>query len=212
MNIECCDSSKSIYFGCLFFRLKMSMSEQQIRSFIAFDLENDSVTNRIASIQKSLLQTNADLKMVEPKNIHITVRFLGPINPDMVDKIYAAMQNVKFTPFNIQLSGLGVFPTINYPRIVWAGIRDGAEQLKSIFEQLEPQIHDLGFAPDPNGFSPHLTIARVRSGANKQRLVDFAERQENYDFGNIRASCLRLKKSQLLPKGPAYSTLKEYCP
>jgi 2'-5' RNA ligase len=205
-------SSKSIYFGWLFFRLKMSMSEQQIRSFIAFDLENDSVINRIASIQKSLLQTNADLKMVEPKNIHITVRFLGPITPEMVDKVYASMRNIKFTPFNIQLSGLGVFPTINYPRVVWAGITDGADQLKRIFEQLEPQIHDLGFAPDPNGFSPHLTIARVRSGANKQRLVDFVERQENYDFGNIRASCLRLKKSQLSPKGPAYSTLREYCP
>jgi 2'-5' RNA ligase len=190
----------------------MSMSEQQIRSFIAFDLENDSVLNRIASVQKSLIQTNADLKLVEPKNIHITIRFLGSISPDMVEKVYATIKNVKFTPFNIQLSGLGVFPTINYPRVVWAGITDGADQLKSIFEQLEPQIHDLGFAPDPNGFSPHLTIARVRSGANKQRLVDFVQRQENYDFGNIRGSCLRLKKSQLSPKGPAYSTLKEYCP
>ena len=86
------------------------------------------------------------------------------------------------------------------------------KQLKSIFEQLEPQIHDLGIAPDPNGFSPHLTIARVRSGANKQRLVDLVQRQENYDFGIIRADCLRLKKSQLSSKGPTYTTLKEYCP
>jgi len=187
------------------------MSEQ-IRSFIAFDIDNDSVVNRIASAQKLLIQTNADLKLVEPKNIHITVRFLGAINPEMVEKVYATMKNVKFTPFNIQLTGLGVFPTMNYPRVVWAGITDGAGQLKSIFEQLEPQIHDLGFAPDPNGFSPHLTIARVRSGANKQRLVDLVQRQENFDFGIIRADSLRLKKSQLSPRGPAYSTLKEYSP
>ncbi len=187
------------------------MSEQ-IRSFIAFDIDNDSVVNRIASAQKLLIQTNADLKLVEPKNIHITVRFLGAINPEMVEKVYAAMENVKFTPFNIQITGLGVFPTTNYPRVVWAGITDGADQLKSIFEQLEPQIHDLGFAPDPNGFSPHLTIARVRSGANKQRLVDLVQRQENFDFGIIRADSLRLKKSQLSPRGPVYSTLKEYCP
>jgi len=191
--------------------MKMSMSEQ-IRSFIAFDIDNDSVLNRLAAAQKMLIQTNADLKLVEPKNIHVTVRFLGLISPDMVEKVHAAMKNIKFTPFNIQLSGLGVFPTINYPRVVWAGITDGAQQLISIFEQLEPQIHDLGFAPDPNGFSPHLTIARVRSGANKQRLVDLVQRQENYDFGNIRADCLRLKKSQLSSKGPMYSTLKEYCP
>jgi 2'-5' RNA ligase len=187
------------------------MSEQ-IRSFIAFDIENEGLINRLAAAQKMLIQTNADLKLVEPKNIHITLRFLGPINPDMVESVYAAMKNVKFTPFNISLHGLGVFPTLNYPRVVWAGITDGAEQLKSIFEQLEPQIHELGFKPDPNGFSPHITIARVRSGANKQRLVDLIERQSEYEFGNIRAECLRLKKSQLSPHGPTYTTLKEYCP
>ncbi len=159
-----------------------------------------------------LFQTNADLKLVEPKNIHVTIRFLGPINPEMVEKVYGAMKEVKFVPFNIQLQGLGVFPTINYPRVGWAGITLGAEELRSIFEQLEPKIHDLGFAPDPNGFSPHLTIGRVRSGANKQRRVDLVQRQENYDFGAIRADCLRLKRSQLSPKGPTYTTLKEYCP
>jgi 2'-5' RNA ligase len=188
------------------------MSEPQIRSFIAFDMKNDNVLNRIAAAQKLLMQTNADLKMVETSNIHITLRFLGGINAEMVDKVYAVMKNVKFSPFNVRLSGLGVFPTLNYPRVVWAGITDGAQQLTSIFEQLEPQIHELGFAPDPNGFTAHLTIARVRSGANKQRLVDLVTKQANYDFGIIRADCLRLKKSQLSPNGPAYSTLKEYCP
>ena len=188
------------------------MSEQKIRSFIAFDIQNDSVLNRLAATQKLLIQTNADLKLVEPANIHISLRFLGEINTEMVEKVYSVMKKLKFSPFNVLLNGLGVFPTLNYPRVVWAGITDGAEQLKSIFEQLEPQIHELGFAPDPNGFSPHLTIARVRSGANKQRLVDIVTRQANYDFGIIRADCLRLKKSQFSPRGPNYSTLKEYCP
>ncbi|MDD3792694.1 MAG: RNA 2',3'-cyclic phosphodiesterase [Candidatus Bathyarchaeota archaeon] len=187
------------------------MSEQ-IRSFVAFDIENDSVKSRIAAAQKMLIQTNADLKLVEPKNIHVTIRFLGAINPEMIDQIYTAMKNIKYTPFNIQLNGLGVFPTVNYPKVVWAGITAGAQELRSIFEQLEPQIHELGIAPDPKGFTPHLTIARVRSGANKQRLVDLVTRQENYDFGNIRADCLKLKKSELLPAGPKYTTLKEYCP
>ncbi len=191
--------------------LEENMSEQ-IRSFIAFDIQNEGITNRIAAAQKLLMQTNADLKLVEPKNIHITVRFLGAISPEMVDKVYEVMRKVKFVPFNIQLQGLGVFPTVNYPRVVWAGITLGAEQLKSIFEQLEPMIHELGFAPEPNGFNPHLTIARVRSGTNKQRLVDFVNRQSEYEFGNIKGNCLRLKKSQLSPMGPTYTTLKEYCP
>ena len=91
----------------------------------------------------------------------------------MVEKIYAAMKNIKFTPFNIQLTGLGVFPTVNYPRVVWAGITDGAQQLKSIFEQLEPQLHDLGFAPEPEGFTPtpnHRTRPNRRKQTTPRRL------------------------------------------
>ena len=187
------------------------MSEQ-IRSFLAFDMQNDTVLNRLSVVQKLLIQTNADLKLVEPANIHITLRFLGGISADMAEKVYDAMKKVKFTPFNVQIHGLGVFPTLNYPRVVWAGITEGAEELKNIFSQLEPQIQALGFEPDAKGFNPHLTIARVRSGANKQRLADLVTKNVDYDFGSIKADCLRLKKSQLSPKGSTYSTFKEYCP
>ena len=65
--------------------LEVTMSEQ-LRSFIAFDIQNEGIINRIAATQKLLMQTNADLKLVEPKNIHITVRFLGAMAPEMVDK------------------------------------------------------------------------------------------------------------------------------
>lgn len=187
------------------------MSEQ-IRSFIAFDLDNEQVLNRLSAAQKLLVETGADLKLVEPENIHVTMRFLGGISPSMVDKIYETMKNVKFTPFTIQLNGLGVFPSMNYPRVVWAGMKTGVEQLKSIFSQLEPQIRVLGFEPDAHGFSPHLTIARVRSSANKQRLAELVTKKSDYEFGTIKADCLRLKKSQLSPKGPTYSTLREVCP
>jgi 2'-5' RNA ligase len=187
------------------------MSEQ-IRSFIAFDMQNEQVLSRFAAAQKLLLETGADLRPVAPQNIHITTRFLGDISPGMVDKIWEAMKNVKFIPFNIKLYGLGVFPSLNYPRVVWAGMTEGVEQLKSIFTQLEPQIRSLGFAADAYGFSPHLTIARVRSGANKQNLADFVTKKADFEFGIIKADCLRLKRSQLSPKGPTYSTLREVCP
>jgi RNA 2',3'-cyclic 3'-phosphodiesterase len=96
--------------------------------------------------------------------------------------------------------------------VVWAGMTTGVEQLKSIFSQLEPQIRVLGFEADAHGFSPHLTIARVRSAKNKDRLAEFVTKRTAYEFGEISADCLKLKKSQLSPKGPTYSTLKEYCP
>jgi len=187
------------------------MSEQ-IRGFIAFDMQNEQVLGRLAAAQKLLVDTGADLKLVEPKNIHVTIRFLGDISLGMVDKVYEAMKNVKFTPFSIQLSGLGVFPSLNYPRVVWAGMTDGVEQLKSIFTQLEQKIRALGFSADAYGFSPHLTIARVRSGVNKQHLAELVTKKADYEFGFIKADCLRLKRSELSPKGPTYSTLREFCP
>jgi len=187
------------------------MSER-IRSFIAFDMENEQVLSRLGAAQKLLVETGADLKLVAPQNIHLTTRFLGDISPGMVDKVYEAIRNVKFTPFSIQLRGLGVFPSLNYPRVVWAGMTDGVEQLKGIFTQLEPKIRALGFPADAHGFSPHLTIARVRSALNKQRLAELVTKKADYEFGTIKADCLRLKRSELSPKGPTYSTLREFCP
>ena len=187
------------------------MSEP-IRSFLAFDIESDTVLNRLAAAQNLLVQTDADLKLVEPQNIHITVRFLGNITPAMVEKIFEEMKQVQFVPFNVQIKGLGAFPDLRYPRVVWAGITEGADQLKNVFSQLEPRLRGLGFTPDHKGFSPHLTIARVRSGRNKAQLAEFITENANYDFGTIKAQCLRLKKSDLTPKGPIYSTLKDFCP
>ena len=183
-----------------------------IRSFLAFDIENDVVLNRLATVQSLLVKTGADLKLVEPQNIHITLRFLGNITPSMAENIFEEMRKIQFMPFNVQIKGLGAFPDLRYSRVVWAGITEGAEQLKNIFNQLEPRLRGLGFTPDPKGFSPHLTIARVRSGRNKQQLAKFIIENGNYDFGAVNAKCLRLKRSDLMPNGPVYSTLKEYCP
>jgi len=183
-----------------------------IRGFIAFDMDNEAVLSKMTHVQNVLLKTGADLRPVEPKNVHITVRFLGDITPDMVNEVHEEMKKVRFTAFNAKIHGVGAFPNMHYPRVVWAGITDGAEMLSSIFEQLEPRLHELGFAPDPKGFSPHLTIARVRSGSNKDALAKCIVQNEDVDFGVVRAACLRLKSSDLTPHGPIYTTLKEHCP
>ena len=129
----------------------------------------------------------------------------------MVDSIHEEMKQVSFTPFTVELIGLGAFPKPNYPRVVWAGIRKGANELKDVFEQLEPRLRGLGFKPDTKGFSPHLTIARVRTGRNKAGLAEIIRELEDYEFGTVKAECLRLKKSDLTPRGPIYTNLREVC-
>jgi len=186
------------------------MSEM-IRSFIAFDIDSKSVLRRLSEAQEKLVDTGANLNLVKPQNIHVTMRFLGNISPTMIDAIHEEMEKVSFTPFDVELRGIGVFPNIKYLRVVWAGIQKGADELRKVSDQLEPRLQKLGFRPDPKGFSPHLTIARVRTGRNKAELIRCVQELADYEFGLIRADCLRLKRSVLTPKGPIYSTLKEVC-
>jgi len=181
-----------------------------IRSFIAFDIEDENIIRELGKIQSSLLECNANIKLVEPENIHITIRFLGEIPTTMIEKIYNEMNKVVFTPFEIEIKGLGAFPSIRHINVVWAGIGKGVNELRNIYYQLEPNLQKLGLRPDEKGFSPHITIARVKSGG-REKIAQIIKKYEDYRFGVINAKCLRLKKSVLTPRGPIYSTLREVC-
>jgi len=184
------------------------MSEA-LRSFIAFDIDDERIIRRLSEAQDRLINTGAILNLVKPQNIHVTLRFLGDVPPSMVDPVYEAMKKVSFASFDVEIRGVGAFPSLSYIRVVWAGIRRGAEELRGIFSQLEPQLRSLGFRADPKGFSPHLTIARVRAVKNKAELLGCIRDLEDYEFGTLKAEFLRLKRSVLTPKGPIYSTLHE---
>jgi len=186
------------------------MSEM-VRTFIAFDINNPLVLQKFTEVQDALVRTGADLKLVDPQNIHITMRFLGDVSVGRIDSIHECMNKTDFSAFTCEIHGVGVYPHLGYPRVIWAGISKGSEELKKIADQLENELRQLGFRPDPKGFSPHLTLARVRTGRNKAELAQSVQQMEDYEFGTVKADCLRLKKSVLTPKGPIYSTLREVC-
>ena len=195
----------------MLFRGRFWFGLELIRSFVAFDIEEAAVISNLSKVQDTLLGTGADLKLVKPENIHITLRFLGDIAADMVDKIHGEMERVQFSPFDVDIKGVGVFPNPRHISVVWAGIHQGADELRAVFDQLEPRLRTLGFSPDYKGFSPHLTIARVRTGRNRDALAEQLKILEGFEFGSVRAECLRLKKSVLTPQGPIYSVLRETC-
>jgi len=184
---------------------------EMIRSFIAFEINNPSVLQKFTEVQNLLVNTGADLKLVAPENIHITIRFLGDVSAAKIDSIHESMKKTDFTAFDCQINSLGVFPHLGHPRVVWAGISKGADELTKIADLLENQLRQLGLRADPKGFSPHLTLARVKTGRNKAELARRIQEMTDYEFGTMKADCLRLKKSILTPKGPVYSTLKEVC-
>jgi len=108
-----------------------------IRAFIAVDIDDPSVSKNIVSLRDALVSTGADLKPVEEENLHITIRFLGNIPITMVDDIYNIMKGIRFKPFKIHVRGVGCFPNISRPRVIWVGVEEGYEELKRIHDEIE---------------------------------------------------------------------------
>jgi len=185
------------------------LQTQGIRSFIALDIDDKELLNKFATIQKKVHNTGADLKLVELKNIHITFKFLGEVNPITLDKVKEGMDEIKASAFDIKFEEVGTFPNIKRPRVIWVGIKKGLTELQKINDQLDPKLRQLGFVSDRKGFSPHVTIARVRSGRNKKELNDVLTEVKSTQFGSMQAGYLRLKKSTLTPEGPIYTTIHE---
>jgi 2'-5' RNA ligase len=182
---------------------------EYIRSFISCDVEEKEVLTRIQQVQKLLVRTKADVKIVSPENIHITLRFLGNIHLNIIDQLYQELKNIYFTPFNVQIREVGTFPNLQRMRIIWVGIQQGTKELKKIFTQVEQKLQNLGINPEKKGFKPHITIARVKSGKRKAELSKCLMNLRDFDLGKLKANRIRIKKSVLTPKGPIYETLHE---
>lgn len=179
----------------------------KIRSFIAIDIcKNDKIKNLIKEIEKS----GSMVKLVELKNIHITLKFLGNINEDIIEKIYIILKNATagIKPFRIELSGLGVFPNRNYIKIIWIGIKK-TDVLEKIFKKINDEINLIIPEDNPQLFKPHLTIGRVKSSKNKEKLIDIIEKYQNKHYSEILIDSIKLKKSELTLKGPIYSDIFE---
>lgn len=185
------------------------MSQERVRSFIALDLDEPSIRDRIVVAQSGLQQTGAQLKIVEPQIMHLTLRFLGEIPAATVGRVKEAMDSVRFSPFEVEFTGLGVFPNPRRINVVWVGIKEGMDQLSDIFRQLEPKLRQIGLPPDDKGFSPHMTVARVRTALNREALAAYVESKHTEEFGKMPAKAVRLKKSTLTPRGPIYTTIHE---
>ncbi|MEM0283112.1 MAG: RNA 2',3'-cyclic phosphodiesterase [Sulfolobales archaeon] len=183
------------------------MSEE-IRSFIAVEIENGEVLKRIIKFKNMISElSGVSLKPVEDENIHITIRFLGSIDRttlDMVKKIIDKLASLK--RFNIHIKGVGGFPSISRPRVLWVGIEEGFENLREIRGYIDLNLRGLRVHEDQHEFLPHITIARVKDSIPQkavQTLISYASE----DFGFSEVSKIYLKKSTLTPRGPIYSNI-----
>lgn len=182
---------------------------QRIRSFIAVDIDDPVLVDKIARIQLSIADTGAKLKLVERKNFHITLKFLGEIPQSLVDRVIEALKKISFNSFYIELKGVGAFPSLTRPRVIWIGVSKGFEELKKVHEKVEKELSRIGFPRNREEFVAHLTIARVKGSYNLSRLSAVLRELQDIEVGEFKVSSIRLKKSTLTPRGPIYSTLYE---
>lgn len=181
------------------------------RTFVAIQV-NDKIRDQLIKVQDSLKETGADLKLVKPRNIHITLRFIGEVSEDRMENINNAISKSQeiINPFKLNVSGLGVFPNTNYIRVIWAGVSNGRKSVVTLRYNIDKNLKEYSIPSEDKKFTPHLTIARVKSGKVKNKLQDVIGKMSNTDFGVCEVNHIDLMKSDLTPKGPIYTNIERF--
>lgn len=176
------------------------------RGFIAIDVE---ANDKIERLIEDLKRVDARLRFVDPDKLHVTLKFLGETDEDLVEDIERCIEGSvrDLGPFTIKLHGVGVFPNDRRINVIWIGVK--GDNLKRIFLHLDGCLEKLGFEREVRGFSPHLTVARVKGIGNRDSLLSIIRRYSDYDFGEQIVDRLKLKKSVLTRDGPIYSDVRE---
>ncbi|MFZ3383501.1 MAG: RNA 2',3'-cyclic phosphodiesterase [Candidatus Methanoperedens sp.] len=173
-----------------------------IRTFIAVELP-DRFIPEIEKIGYALDMPG--IKPVEPKQVHITLKFLGDINENDVGSILSALSHVNCRQFEAKIKGVGVFPKPSYIKVVWLGAEGNFDVLH---DEVERVLSPFKFKKD-HQFSPHATLARVRQLRDKSSFPGILKNLGHIDLGKMNVRSISLKKSTLTPVGPIYETLGE---
>jgi 2'-5' RNA ligase len=188
-----------------------------IRSFIAIELEDKETINKIAAFSQRLKQNQPKIKLVKPENLHITMKFLGNIPEALTPKIFSILEeeiNDKLfqgKQFKYYLNGVGQF---NRFSVLWIKLIGNIQFLQDIKNSIENSLFNkLKIERDKRTkFKPHLTIGRLKKDKINYKTFDTLKNliNENKDlqFGVFTIKKVKLKKSQLTPKGPIYTDLK----
>ncbi len=184
-------------------------SEDRPRLFVAVLLP-ESVRERIAGVAARLQPFRTNVSIVRKENFHVTLKFMGETDVSLLDRATGVIRSaaVAQAPFDAAISGWGAFPNARKARVVWAGVSDGAEQLRSLSRGVEKGLAALGFE-DENRFRPHVTIGRVRNPDRSGRLAELLA-EEIGPLGGFTVTDVHLMKSTLAPGGALYESLESF--
>lgn len=180
-----------------------------LRLFLAIDIPSFA-KEKIIEVQNRFKKLGLDAAWVKPSNIHLTLKFLG--NTGKLLHIIESMapQLRPLPSFRVSLAETGAFPNPRNPRILWVGLRDPENKLDPLRKIIEDGMEQIGFPPESKKFTPHLTLARIKSRKGNSRLEQEIRAIGKIDSDSFEVTGVRLYQSQLTPQGALYTMLKEF--
>jgi RNA 2',3'-cyclic 3'-phosphodiesterase len=192
-------------------KLRITM-KKTLRTFVAVEISNPiraKTESLIADLDgtAALDGTTAEVKWVEPQNLHLTMKFLGEVHENELAQVCQAVGRgvANFEPFELELRGAGAFPTAERPRTVWLGAGDGLEAMVAMHDKIEAELAELGYREEHRRFQPHLTLGRVRGEGDG--IVELGQRivaKADFAAGRLLVGAVGVFSSALRREGPVY--------
>ncbi|MEX2137795.1 MAG: RNA 2',3'-cyclic phosphodiesterase [Pirellulales bacterium] len=182
---------------------------QNVRTFTAVEVWPE-IRERARVLINRFKETTAKVSWAKPDQMHLTMNFLGDVPMNDIAAVCKAVAEAvePFKPFDVEMAGVGVFPSYDNPRTIWLGVGDGSEELASLHTALQDRLGNLGFRIEARRFHPHLTLGRVRSvPTGPGQLAGLIKQQADFEAGPMMVSEITVFSSELGREGPTYEAL-----
>ncbi len=181
-----------------------------IRAFIAIDMPA-IIVDFAGKRQQALKNAGIDMKWVRPENIHLTLQCLGDVETEKIHAVQACMEKAarEVSAFSLKAKGLGVFPSLKRPKVMWMGVTGQTDFLKTLSLQISDALVNLGIPQEKRVFKGHLTIGRIKGKLDTQQLGRVISAQKEYETPIVEVDSVCLFQSRLTPRGAIYTKLAE---
>ena len=185
-----------------------SRTVRKIRTFVAVSLP-EAILKQLAELVGELKTHPLRVKWSAVDDIHLTLKFLGDISPEDVDPACAALAAASrpFAPFPLRASGVGVFPNIRRPRVLWTGLAGQVDRLAAFQRAIDRRLGELGHPEDERRFTGHLTLGRFKGHQDPDVLIDIMKTCSDMTSDAFAVDSVSVFKSDLKPSGPVYTPL-----
>lgn len=179
-----------------------------LRAFIAVELPEAAVLYAM-KVQEVLKTYRFKARWIPPENMHLTLKFLGDIVSGDAEKIGEALGEAARNdgPIRLAAGGLGGFPGIKKPRVIWCGLKGDTEALVRLQSRLDALLSAFGFPKGKRVFQGHLTLGRVKGGIDPKKMLDAVKEIGTLDPVEFTADTITLFRSDLKPSGAVYTKL-----